>query len=93
MVKNNLLRVTKEAKTKNYISKEAKTVQSVPLPKNKIILKKKESLEHTKSQSKQTTPNKKKSSEQPAIRKTPSRSPTERENIARRTSPRFKNMS
>ncbi|RZC43652.1 hypothetical protein C5167_036599 [Papaver somniferum] len=102
MVKNNLLRVTKEAKTKNSvptpkkkISKEAKTVQSVPLLKNKlqIILKKKQSSQSTKSEIKQTTPSKKKSSEQPAIQKTPSQSLTECENPPRRTSPRFKNRS
>ncbi|KAI3948477.1 hypothetical protein MKW98_019227 [Papaver atlanticum] len=101
MVKNNL---GKEAKAKKsvptpkkkfmfQISKQARTVQSVPLPKNKIILKKKKSLDHSKSQRKQTTPNKKKSSEQPATENTPRRSPTEREKTPRRSSPRFKNRS
>ncbi|KAI3944356.1 hypothetical protein MKW98_006517 [Papaver atlanticum] len=99
MVKNNLCKEAKTKKSvptpKKKISKEAKTVQSVPLIKNKlqIILKKKQSSEHTKSQSKQITHKKKKSSEQPAIGKTPSRSPTEREKTPRWSSPRFKNRS
>ncbi|RZC81703.1 hypothetical protein C5167_044277 [Papaver somniferum] len=66
MVKNNL---GKEATTKKSvatpkkkISKQDRTVQSVPLQKNKlhIILKNKQSSQPSKSEIKQTTPKKKK---------------------------------
>ncbi|RZC80936.1 hypothetical protein C5167_043536 [Papaver somniferum] len=76
MVKNKTKNFVPTPKKKfmSQVSKEAKTVQSVPLPKNKLqnILKKKQSSQPSKSEIKQTTPNKKKSSELPAIQESPS---------------------